>query len=50
MRHWPIREKYTDAHPESVLGDPNKADKLGWVLVAIKPNWLLVYRRKRWWE
>ena len=44
------RSRYIDAHPESDLGDPNEAYKRGWVLVAIKPNGLLVYRRKAWWE
>lgn len=44
------RERYLDAHPESVLGNPNEAYKRGWILVAIKPNGLMWYRRKRWWE
>ena len=44
------REKYLIAHPESDIGDPNEADKRGYVLVAIKPTGLLVYRRKAWWE
>ncbi len=46
MRH----QKYISAHPESVLGDPNEAYKRGWFLVAVQPNGLLWYRRKRFWE
>lgn len=41
---------YVEAHPKSDLGDYDEADKRGLVLVAIKPNGLLVYRRKTWME
>lgn len=41
---------YMTAHPKSDIGDPNEAIKAGWVLVAIQPNDLRVYRRINWIE
>lgn len=43
-------KKYVVAHPDSLLGDPNFAHKQGMDLVAIKPNGLMVYRRRPWWR
>lgn len=48
LKTW--ESKYEIAHPDSPLGDPNEADRKGLELVAIKPNGLMVYRRKPWWR
>jgi hypothetical protein len=48
LKTW--ESKYETAHPESKWGDPNVADKDGLDLVAIKPNGILVYRRRPWWR
>ena len=45
----PWEKKYETAHPESDNGDPNEADRRGLTLVAIRPDGLLVYRRRHWW-
>lgn len=44
------KAKYVSAHPDSQAGDPNYSDRVGYELVAIQPNGLLIYRRKPWWR
>ena len=50
MKKWVHPGRYIIAHPESDLGDPNSAVKNGWILVAIQPNNLRVYRKINWLE
>jgi hypothetical protein len=45
----PWETKYRTAHPGSEMGDPNVADRDGYELVAVRPDGLLIYRRKPWW-
>lgn len=44
------KAKYVSAHPDSECSDPNYSDRIGYELVAIQPNGLLIYRRKPWWR
>ena len=43
------RHRYIRAHWDSELGDPNYADKKGYVLVGEDNEGLMIYRRK-WWN
>jgi hypothetical protein len=43
-------KKYMMVHPKSFYGDPNKADKFSFDLIAIKPDGLMVYKRRPWWR
>lgn len=50
MKKWVHPGRYIIAHPESAIGDPDKAFLDGWVLVTIQPNNLRVYRKRNWLE
>ena len=41
------RSRYVLAHPASDMGDPNYSEERGYDLVAIRPDGLMVYRRRR---
>ena len=41
---------YLIANPRSEAGDPNVADRLGYDLVTINADGMMVYRRKPWWR
>lgn len=40
--------KYVLTHPESEHGNPNVADQDGYDLVTVRPDGLMIYRRKSW--